>query len=92
MLIPEGKRHRELYIALMAVIETFFGERILPFDALAAGSYAGITARERKLGRPLGIMDAQIAAIASVAGASVATRDIAPFTAALVPTTNPWQT
>jgi len=91
-LLPIGKRQRELQIAVISVADTYFADRILTFDAIAAIRYSAIMARGRQAGRPIAIMDAQIAAIALAAGASVATRDIVPFTAALVPTINPWQT
>jgi predicted nucleic acid-binding protein len=48
-------------------------------------------ASTRAIGRPIGIIDAQIAAIAAAHNATVATRDTAPFLAAGVPTINPWR-
>lgn len=92
LLLPDGRRKRSLEIAITAVMEAWFAERILAFDVAAAGRYAGIMARERQAGRAIAILDAQIAAIVAAAGASVATRDTSPFVAAGVPTINPWQT
>ncbi|MDR2253560.1 MAG: hypothetical protein LBD97_06855 [Bifidobacteriaceae bacterium] len=51
----------------------------LGFGARAADEYGAIMARRRALGRPMGVLDAQIAAIAKAAGAAVATRDWAGF-------------
>jgi hypothetical protein len=42
------------------------------------------------LGRPIGVADGQIAAIAITHGLTVATRDTAPFEAAGLPVINPW--
>lgn len=89
-LLPDGKRRQLLGAATMAALGSYFGGRVLTFDDMAAASYANIVSRERKAGRAIGVMDAQIAAIAHAAGASVATRDTAPFVAAGVTTINPW--
>ena len=68
-----------------------FGSRILPFDRTAAIAYAPLVRRARKGGRSISVADGQIAAIAAVHGLTVATRDTAPFIAAGVPVTNPWE-
>jgi toxin FitB len=46
--------------------------------------------RARQRGHPIAVADAQIAAIAASRQFSVATRDVAPFQAAGIPTFNPW--
>ena len=89
-LIPDGKRRRGIESALTGAIENLFSDRILPFDKLAALSYAQIIAKTRAAGITVSVADGQIAAIAKVRGFSVATRDAGPFVAAGVTVINPW--
>ncbi len=89
-VLPKGRRKENLSDALSELIDTLFAERILPFDREAAIAYASIVARARRAGKTVSIADAQIAAIATVHGFSVATRDTAPFAALAVRTINPW--
>jgi predicted nucleic acid-binding protein len=89
-LLPQGARRNRLAIAIRSSIERLFGTRILPFDAMAAEAYPAMIAAGRRIGRPIQFADAQIAAVASVHGCIVATRDQAPFVAAGIPVINPW--
>jgi predicted nucleic acid-binding protein len=89
--MPAGKRREGIGAALGALISRLFGTRILPFDESAARAYATLVARARANGCALSVADAQIAAIATVAGFTVATRDAAPFVAASVPIIDPWR-
>jgi predicted nucleic acid-binding protein len=90
-LLPTGRRRTELAKAAAAVFASLSG-RILPFDSAAAVAFAGISASRRRLGRPIGESDAQIAAIARVHGATVATRDVADFADCGVHVISPWTT
>ena len=90
-ILPKGKRKGGLDTALSELLDTLFGSRILPFDRTAAIAYAPLVRRARKGGRSISAADGQIAAIAAVHGLTVATRDTAPFIAAGVPVTNPWE-
>jgi predicted nucleic acid-binding protein len=67
-----------------------FRPRILPFDEAAAAAYAKLVARTRSAGHTLSVGDGQIAAIATVHGFTVATRDTVPFAAAGLPIIDPW--
>jgi predicted nucleic acid-binding protein len=89
-LLPKGKRRTELETAVETTFEEDFVGRILPFDSDAARLYSVIAASRRKLGRPMGELDAQIAAIAGSRGATVATRDTAGFEHCGVTLINPW--
>jgi hypothetical protein len=89
--MPAGKRREGVGAALAALIAKLFGARILPFDEDAARAYADLVARARAKGFALSVADAQIAAIATVRGFAVATRDTAPFVAAGVPIIDPWR-
>jgi predicted nucleic acid-binding protein len=89
--MPAGKRREGIGAALAALISKLFGARILPFDESAARAYATLAARARANGCALSVADAQIAAIATVEGFTVATRDTAPFVAAGLPIIDPWR-
>ena len=54
-------------------------------------SLRDLVARARANGCALSVADAEIAAIATVKGFTVATRDTAPFLAAGVPVIDPWR-
>jgi predicted nucleic acid-binding protein len=68
-----------------------FAARILPFDLAAARAYADLALRARAKGRPANVADAQIAAVATVRGFVVATRNVSDFEALGVPLINPWE-
>jgi len=89
--MPVGKRRESVGAALAALIAKLFGARILPFDEDAARTYPTLVARARANGVALSVADAQIAAIATVKGFTVATRDTTPFVAAGVPIVDPWR-
>jgi predicted nucleic acid-binding protein len=89
-LLPDGKRKKELGVALRDLLETLFGNRVLPFDLQAAITYATRISKARAAGRAISMADGQIAAIAAAHGFTVATRDTTPFVAAGVPVVNPW--
>lgn len=90
-LLPRGRRRSGLGAALAALLNELFAGRILAFDEPAAHAYGSLVARARRAGYSISIADAQIAAVASVHGYSVATRDAAPFEAAGVALLDPWQ-
>jgi toxin FitB len=75
-----------LNIPILALING----RILPFDRAAAVEFADIITSRRLLGRPIGILDAQIAAIARARGMAVATRDVRDFADTGVTVIDPW--
>ena len=64
---------------------------LLIFGVAAARCYAEIIILRRQAGEPSEAFDALIAATALVAGAAVATRDIAGFEGCGLTLINPWQ-
>ncbi len=90
-LLPKGRRKKELGADLRSLLETLFGDRVLPFDLQAAIRYATSMSKARADGRAISMADGQIAAIAAAHGFTVATRDTVPFVAAGVPVLNPWE-
>ena len=77
--LPAGKRRRSLDDRFRRFIDEGFAYRILPFDEGAAHTYGELMAHRRRLGRPMGILDGQIAAIARTNGLAVATRNVRDF-------------
>lgn len=90
-ILPPGKRKRELAAGAERLFTFVFDSRILPFDEPAAQRFSQIAADHRKRGRPISELDAQIAAIASVHGAVLATRNVADFEHCGVRLVNPWE-
>jgi toxin FitB len=87
---PEGKRTTRLRSAAEEIFSQFAAP-VLPFDQTAADWYAQLRAHRRRLGRPVAAFDMQIAAIARVHGAAVATRNISDFTDCGIELIDPWQ-
>lgn len=91
-LMPDGARKRNL----AGLIADFFDEvlvnDVLPFGGKEADCFAGIVAERRRIGRPIGEFDAQIAAIARCAGFQIVTRNSRDFEHCLVNLVNPWET
>jgi predicted nucleic acid-binding protein len=90
MLLPSGRRRRALEAAAMSMFEQDLGSRILGFGTDAARPYAQIASDRRRAGRPISHFDAQIAAIARVSGAAIATRNVGDFAACGVRLVDPW--
>ncbi len=89
--LPQGKRRSGLEAAAEALFAEEFGNRVLPFTGDAARRYVEIVTHRRQKGHPIEGFDALIAAIASVAGATVATRDVGGFTDCGLTLVNPWE-
>jgi toxin FitB len=89
-LLPPGKRRDKLSFEAEAAFREDFGSRILEFDEMAARQFAQIASSRRKAGRPMAEFDAQIAAIAYVHGAVLATRNIVDFEECGIRLVNPW--
>lgn len=90
LLLPVGKRRNSLEAAAEAMFVEEFSGRVLPFGSDAARSYAWIASRRRRVGRPISGFDAQIAAIARSAGATLATRNVDDFVDCDVRIVDPW--
>lgn len=88
--LPEGRRQAYLSRSIERIFTEDFQGRVLPFDEPAARLFGVIVAARKKIGRPIGQFDAQIAAIAQSRGAAIATRDIGGFEHCGVKLINPW--
>lgn len=89
--LPAGKRRRRLEQDFDERILSLFSGRVLAFDKDSTPEYARIRSKAKASGRPVGVTDAFIAAIAAHHGFSVATRDVSPFEAADIRVINPWK-
>ncbi len=89
-LLPVGKRRDKLNFEAEATFTQDFGGRILGFDEVAARRFALLASSRRKTGRPIAEFDAQIAAIAHIHGAALATRNTADFEGCGIRLVNPW--
>jgi hypothetical protein len=78
-ILPAGERRDSLTATIDIMITEDFAGRVLPFDSAAAKAYAAIAASRRAAGQPIMEADCQIAAIARVRGAAVATRNVRDF-------------
>jgi hypothetical protein len=90
LLLPAGKKREAIRSAAEAMFAADFQGRILPFGSGAASIYARIAADRRRAGRPIAHHDAQIAAIASLEKAELATRNVADFEDCGIRVIDPW--
>ena len=89
--MPDGKRKRDLADVIQAFFDLELLNPVLAFESSDAEHYADILARRQRLGRRMGELDAQIAAIARRRGCSVATRNGADFEDCGIDIINPWE-
>ncbi|MCL2783676.1 MAG: VapC toxin family PIN domain ribonuclease [Propionibacteriaceae bacterium] len=88
-ILPDGAKKQRLTDAA----SQFFcatASWTLPFGIKEADMYGIIVAARRAAGHPIGVLDAQIAAIARVAGAVVATRNTRDFLQCGIAVVNPY--
>jgi predicted nucleic acid-binding protein len=90
-LMPPSRRRALLEKSAAGIFAEDFAGRILAFDSMAAAAFAEIAAGRRRLGRPISVFDAQIAAIALVHKAAVATRNVNDFADCGIDIINPWE-
>ncbi len=89
-ILSEGKRRNSLETVFNKAIVNAFKHRILSFDENAAHFYGKIMGQRKELGRPLSVLDGQIAAIARAHGFSIATRNIRDFSDCELTLINPF--
>lgn len=88
--MPQGRKRELLDAQITAVFDSDFRGRVLTFDSPAAHAYGEIVARVKRRGRDMEPLEAQIAAIAYVHGALLATRNIRHFEDCGVDLIDPW--
>lgn len=89
-LLAKGKRRDGLLIAAEALFVEDLAGRVFGFESEDARVFSKIATDRRALGRPISHADAQIAAIAQVHRARLATRDIDDFEGCGIDVIDPW--
>jgi hypothetical protein len=89
-LHAKGQRRVELLAAADAMFAEDLADRVFGFESDAARAFSSIAVRRRALGRPISHADAQIAAIAQVRGAKLATRNVDDFLDCGLDVFDPW--
>ncbi len=89
--LPDGHRKRELTAVIRGILAEDFYGRVLPFDERASIRYADVVTGRERIGRPIGVADAQIAAICRDPGATLATRNTADFEETGIELVDPWK-
>ncbi len=88
--LPDGRRKTGLREAVLQMLDEDFADRVLPFDEDAAMHYAALVSQRERTGRPISMVDAQIAAICRHHGAGLATRHSKDFEGVGIVLANPW--
>ncbi len=89
-LLAKGKRRERLLLAAESMFAEDLGGRVFGFESDAARVFSKIAASRRTLGRPISQADAQIAAIANVRSAKLATRNVEDFMECGIDVVDPW--
>jgi predicted nucleic acid-binding protein len=87
--LPEGERRRRLEAAADEVFSTM-ADKVLAFDNRAADECGPLVADRERIGRPIGVADALIAAVARSRRATVATRNTTDFEGCGIAVVDPW--
>ena len=90
VIMANSKRQKLLAESVDGMLREDFRERILPFDSAAAHEYASIGVERQAMGRPISQFDCQIAAIARLHSAVLATRNVGDFEGCGVEVIDPW--
>jgi toxin FitB len=87
-----GRRRDRLDEWLRNELPLRFEGRVLPIEETVADSWGRIVTRSEDMGRPMGVMDAFIAATAEAHGLTLVTRNKSHFKPVLQELLNPWTT
>jgi predicted nucleic acid-binding protein len=88
--LAAGSRRKRLDDWVRGELPRRFEGRVLPIDGAIAESWGTIVARSEAAGRPIGVMDAFIAATAEVHSLALVTRNARDFEPVLKTIVNPW--
>lgn len=89
--MPEGKRKIGLLEQLQHILDNVFRQQLLDFTHKQSAYYGEICTRAEKIGRPMAIADAQIAAITVYHQTSLVTRNIKDFEYSNIELINPFE-
>jgi toxin FitB len=90
-LISTGRRRDVLRAGAEKMFVDVFADHVLTFEDRAAQAFSQIASTRRRQGKPMSQVDAQIAAVARVHGATLATRNPYVFEGCGVRLVNPWE-
>jgi predicted nucleic acid-binding protein len=88
--LPKCNRRQLIEDAFNKLLNTAFKHRILSFDETSAHQYGKLMGLRKEIGKPLSILDGQIAAIAYTQTKAVATRNTRDFVDCEVELINPF--
>lgn len=88
--LPAGLRRQRLEAWLSSTLPARFERRILNVDGAVADLWGKVVARRNAIGRPIGFLDALIAATAEVHQLALVTRNVADFEGSVATLVNPW--
>ena len=88
--MPSGRRCDQLNAWLSEELPSRFDGRVLAIDPVVANAWGRVVAHRNAHGRPIGVMDAFIAASALVHGLTLVTRNTTDFDATVDAIINPW--
>ncbi len=88
--LAAGLRQRNMLREAEEVFRTDLAGRVLAFDRSAAAAYAEIASRRERMGKRIEFADGQIAAIALVHGARLATGNTRHFQDCGIDVIDPW--
>ncbi|PID75215.1 MAG: VapC toxin family PIN domain ribonuclease [Deltaproteobacteria bacterium] len=89
--LPDSVQKSTLYLWLTDDLEERFHNRILSFDAATAAVWGTMQAQSELAGKPMPIIDGQIAATGSHHNLIVVTRNISDMKISGVSLYNPWE-
>lgn len=85
-----GRRRERLEVWLRDELPQRFEGRLLPIDAAVADAWGHIVAERTRRGRPIGVMDAFVAATSAVHQLTLVTRNAADFRTSVTTLFDPW--
>ena len=88
--LDDGRRKAALDLWLSEELPTRFDDRLLIVDMATADHWSHVVARAHSVGRPIGAMDAFLAAVAERHQLTLVTRNVSDFDRIGVRLFNPW--
>ena len=90
LLLPEGKKRRNLEGWLESELLPAFSGRVIPLGEAEMNEWAGLQANAEKSGHRLPVVDSLIAATARCHRLTLATRNLHDFRHCGIPVIDPW--
>ena len=88
--LPTSRRRQRLDEWLRNELPQRFEGRVLPIDAAVADAWGAIVAQRERTGRPIGTIDAFMAATAQVHDLTLVTRNASDFRSSVRTVFDPW--